>query len=96
VDHVCDFRDLQQEVGGQSQGVTRTWWTSTPQRTHGQGRDRLKPTRDCKLVQYCRESGTELSEKDVFEKAKSPDDDDIEVMMVRAMPFNLPRDESVS
>jgi hypothetical protein len=43
--------------------------------------------RDCKLQEkYCREPGTELSEKDVFEKAKSPDDD-IEVMMVRAM-FN--------
>jgi hypothetical protein len=82
---VSSVKRLQQEVGSaQSQGSDANVvdYEARLNQLMDKEEDRLKPTRlPVAQETYCRELGTELGEKDVYEKAKSADDDDIEVMM---------------
>jgi hypothetical protein len=83
---VSSVKRLQQEVGSAQQGQGSDEnvvdYEARLNELMDKEDERLKPTR-LQVAQelYCRELGTELGEKDVFEKAKSADDDDIEVMM---------------
>jgi hypothetical protein len=90
---VSSVKRLQQEVGNGATAQSQSQGSGDDNVVDYEARlnelmdkedERLQPTRlPVAQENYCRELGTELGEKDAFEKAKNggDDDDDIEVMM---------------